>query len=163
MVHPPMGRVNRKSKTETKNYDTDIIAVCKDSYVVYACGFDRNGKWEWFCESKLCCKNVMLQKWPCKMTSQTSTTLFADGIISDNSFNFSGAFGDEWSSAKINFKAEYRNILEGYLNYYNGPLGEPFIDGSTGLYTGTEVTFDNYQPTPAFMSGMYFCLGTWIY
>ena len=34
-----------------------IIAVCKDSYVVYACGFDRNRKWEWFCESKLRCKN----------------------------------------------------------------------------------------------------------
>ena len=30
--------------------------VCKDSYVVYACGFDRNRKWEWFCESKLRCK-----------------------------------------------------------------------------------------------------------
>ena len=34
-----------------------IVAVCKDSNVVYACGFDRNGKWEWFCESKLRCKN----------------------------------------------------------------------------------------------------------
>ena len=33
----------------------------------HACGFDRNGKWEWFCESKLCCKNdvaqMTLQKW----------------------------------------------------------------------------------------------------
>ena len=28
-----------------------FIAVCKDSYVVYACGFDRVGKWEWFAES----------------------------------------------------------------------------------------------------------------
>ena len=34
-----------------------LIAVCKDSYVAYACGFDRNGKWEWFCESKWRCKN----------------------------------------------------------------------------------------------------------
>ena len=31
--------------------------VCKDSYVVYACGPDRVGKWEWFWESKLRCKN----------------------------------------------------------------------------------------------------------
>ena len=28
-----------------------LVAVCKDSYVVYACGFDRVGKWEWFAES----------------------------------------------------------------------------------------------------------------
>ena len=28
-----------------------VIAVCKDSYVAYACGFDWNGKWEWFVES----------------------------------------------------------------------------------------------------------------
>ena len=34
-----------------------FVAVCKDSYVVYASGFDRNGKWEWFCESKWRCKN----------------------------------------------------------------------------------------------------------
>ena len=34
-----------------------LVAVCKDSYVVYACGFDRNGKWEWICESKWRCKN----------------------------------------------------------------------------------------------------------
>ena len=27
-----------------------FIAVYKDSYVVYAYGFDRNGKWEWFCD-----------------------------------------------------------------------------------------------------------------
>ena len=44
-----------------------LIAVCKDNYVVYACGFDRNGKWEWFCESKWRCKNdaakMTLQKW----------------------------------------------------------------------------------------------------
>ena len=39
-----------------------IFAVCKDSYVVYACGFDRNGKWELFCESKLHCKNDVA-KW----------------------------------------------------------------------------------------------------
>ena len=39
----------------------EIIAVCKDSYVVYACGFDRNGKWEWFCESKLRCKNDVVK------------------------------------------------------------------------------------------------------
>ena len=67
-----------------------FIAACKDNYVVYACGFDRNGKWEWFCESKLRCKNdiarMMLQKWCCKITSQTLTTLFAEGIISDYSF-----------------------------------------------------------------------------
>ena len=54
-----------------------FIAVCKDSYVVYACGFDRNGKWEWFCQSKLRCKNdiaeMTLQKWHCKMTSQALT------------------------------------------------------------------------------------------
>ena len=25
-------------------YVNSLIAVCKDSYVVYACGFDRNGK-----------------------------------------------------------------------------------------------------------------------
>ena len=60
-----------------------MIVVCKDSYVVYACGFDRNGKWEWFCKSKLRCKNDAA-----KMTSQALTTLFADGIISDYSFNF---------------------------------------------------------------------------
>ena len=35
-----------------------FVAACKDSYVIYTCGVDRNGKWEWFCESKLCCKNV---------------------------------------------------------------------------------------------------------
>ena len=28
-----------------------VIAACKDSYVVYACWFDRVGKWEWFAES----------------------------------------------------------------------------------------------------------------
>ena len=28
-----------------------IIAVCKDSYAVYARGFDQMGKWEWFAES----------------------------------------------------------------------------------------------------------------
>ena len=42
-----------------------LIAVGKDSCVVYACGFDRNEKWEWFCESKWHCKNdaakMMLQ------------------------------------------------------------------------------------------------------
>ena len=42
-----------------------VIAVYKDSYVVYACDFDRNGKWEWFCKSKLRCRNdtakMMLQ------------------------------------------------------------------------------------------------------
>ena len=35
-----------------------LIAICKDSYMVYACGFDQNGKWEWFCESKWRCKNA---------------------------------------------------------------------------------------------------------
>ena len=43
----------------------EVIAVCKDNYVVYACGFDWNGKWEWFYESKWCCK-MTLQKWRCK-------------------------------------------------------------------------------------------------
>ena len=38
---------------------TQLIAVCKDSCVVCACGFDWNGKWEWFCESKLCYKNYV--------------------------------------------------------------------------------------------------------
>ena len=47
-----------------------IFAVCKDSYVVYACGFDRNRKWEWFCKSKWRCKNDAA-----KMTSQALTTL----------------------------------------------------------------------------------------
>ena len=28
-----------------------LVAACKDSYVVYACGFDRVEKWEWFTES----------------------------------------------------------------------------------------------------------------
>ena len=73
----------------------EFFAVCKDSYVVYTCSFDRNGKWEWFCESKLHCKNdiaeMTLQKWHYKMmfqmTSQALTTLFADGIISNYSFN----------------------------------------------------------------------------
>ena len=37
--------------------ESSIFAVYKDSYVVYACAFDRNGKWEWFCESKWRCKN----------------------------------------------------------------------------------------------------------
>ena len=31
---------------------------------------------------------ITLQKWRCKMTSQALTTLFADGIISDYSFNW---------------------------------------------------------------------------
>ena len=40
--------------------------VCKDSYVIYACGFVQNRKWEWFCESKLRFKNdVAKMKW-CK-------------------------------------------------------------------------------------------------
>ena len=70
-----------------------MIAVCKDSHVVYVCGFDRVGKWEWFWESKLRCKNdaakMTLQKLRCKMTSQALTMLFADDIISDYSFNSS--------------------------------------------------------------------------
>ena len=32
-----------------------LFAVCKDSYVILACGFDRNGKWSGFCKSR----NVM--------------------------------------------------------------------------------------------------------
>ena len=45
-----------------------IIAVCKDSCVACACGFDRNGKWEWFCKSKWRCKKL-LQNDVAKMTS----------------------------------------------------------------------------------------------
>ena len=67
------------------------MPVCKDSYVVHACSFNRNGKWEWFCESKWRCKDdvakMTLQKSCCNMTSQALTVLFADGIISDYSFN----------------------------------------------------------------------------
>ena len=36
-------------QTRTRVYF--IIAVCKDSYVVYACWFDWVEKWEWFAES----------------------------------------------------------------------------------------------------------------
>ena len=32
-----------------KRYKIIIIAVCKDSYLIYACGFDRMGKWWGFC------------------------------------------------------------------------------------------------------------------
>ena len=59
-----------------------LVAVCKDSYVVCARGFDRNRKMRMILRIK-----ITLQNWRCKMMSQALTTLFADGIISDYSFN----------------------------------------------------------------------------
>ena len=69
-----------------KEYTIKLMSINnKDRYVVYACGFDRNRKWEWFRESKWCCKNdvakMMLQKWCCKK-KQALATLLADGITS---------------------------------------------------------------------------------
>ena len=61
-------------------------------------------------------------------------------------FYFPVNFGPEWSTAVINSRQEYYDILEGYLNY-SGPMGNPWIDGSTGPnYEEFEVTFDNYLP-----------------
>ena len=73
----------------TRFINQQFIAVCKDSYVVYACSFDRVGKWEWFCESKLRCKNdvakMTLQKWRSKNdVGKRSEPLLADGITSTN-------------------------------------------------------------------------------
>ena len=55
--------------------------VCKDSYVVYACGFDRNGKLEWFCESKWRCKNDIAKR---RSSPNDVLSSRADGIISPN-------------------------------------------------------------------------------
>ena len=81
----------------------DIIAVCKDSCVVYACGFDRNGKWEWFCESKLRCKNDAA-----KMTSERAlATLLADGITSMNNLLISfmmSIFVQNWNYYSFTFQ-----------------------------------------------------------
>ena len=37
--------------TQNTYWEILLIAVCKDSYVVYACGFNLVGKGEWFAES----------------------------------------------------------------------------------------------------------------
>ena len=73
--------------TPVRVFKNDFIAVCKDSYVIYACGFDWMGKLEWFAESKRrynyreCAVCVMTSFG--KMTLQAPATLVADGIISD--------------------------------------------------------------------------------
>ena len=59
-----------------------MIAACKDSYVVCACGFDRNGKWEWL-RIKITLKNDVAKKKHCKK-ERVLATLLADIITSTN-------------------------------------------------------------------------------
>ena len=81
----PFSSIHNKINVNQAKYQiqvvclTYVIAVRK-VYLVYACGFDRNGKWEWFCKSKWRCKNDIAE-----MTSERAlATLLADGITSTN-------------------------------------------------------------------------------
>ena len=72
---------------------TNLVAVSKDRYVVYACGFDWNGKWEWFCESKWRCKNdVAKMRSQCCM--ETTVVLCTNPLILF--WKFSLATYDVW-------------------------------------------------------------------
>ena len=58
------------------------VAVCKDSYVILACGFNQHGKWSGFCES---C-NIMTWRYDVMSYSpydvtQTWRQVFSDNII----------------------------------------------------------------------------------
>ena len=55
---------------------SNVIGVCKDSYVVYACGFDRKIR-------MILRIKMMLQKWRCR-NERALATLLADGITSTN-------------------------------------------------------------------------------
>ena len=84
-----------------------VIAVCKDSYVVYACGFDRAGRRQWFTELmritenhyKYCDLHGSVSFWP--WTIEEVRPYFLNVILGDLWISLKLFWGDSWQFSVI--------------------------------------------------------------
>ena len=115
------------------NIRPHLFAVCKDSYVVCACGFDRVGKWEWFAESMRITVNTVIFMHLCHLVLDhwRGKTLFFN-VILGNSLQilvihksvwnwFSAILGDSQISLKmiLDDSWQFSAIHESVWNWFS--------------------------------------------
>ena len=91
-------------RSEKNNKIKIAIAVCKDSYVVYACCFDQVGKWSGFTESMRITINMMIFRHLCHLaldhwkgrTYCSFVSMWFSAILSDLQTTLKFLCGDSW-------------------------------------------------------------------